>query len=49
MDWSVTTEILAPCGTVPPACASAGNTRAGTRNRDAKRVREFITVTSDMD
>jgi hypothetical protein len=48
-DWSVTTEIFAPAGTVPLACASAGTSRASARKIEANRIREFISVTSGMD
>src|SRR5712692_1470349 len=48
-DWSVTTEIFAPAGTVPLACASAGNSNASPRKIKINRIREFISVTSDLD
>ncbi|PYU80767.1 MAG: hypothetical protein DMG50_18730 [Acidobacteria bacterium] len=48
-DWSVTTEIFAPAGTVPPASASAGTSRASARKIETNRTREFISVTSGMD
>ena len=37
--WSITTEIFAPSGTVPPACASAGNSSAGARKIETNRIR----------
>src|SRR5216684_5578038 len=45
-DWSVTTVIFVPSGTVPPAWASAGNTSASARKIEASRIRDFISVTS---
>src|SRR2546422_3789065 len=48
-DWSVTTVIFAPNGTVPPACASAGFASASARKMAMLRIRGFISVTSDLD
>src|SRR6266478_5368083 len=48
-DWSVTTVIFVPSGTVPPAWAIAGNTSASARKIEASRIRDFISVTSRRD
>src|SRR5216684_965430 len=48
-DWSVTTKIFAPAGSVPLASASAGDITASARRIETKRIREFISVTSAMD
>src|SRR6266851_3109165 len=46
-DWSVTTEIFVPCGTVLPACANAGRKSANARKTTIVRIRGFISVTSE--
>ncbi|PYU49481.1 MAG: hypothetical protein DMG48_16635 [Acidobacteria bacterium] len=45
-DWSVTTVIFVPSGTVPAAWTSAGNTNASARKIEANRIWDFISVTS---
>src|SRR5216684_3518834 len=48
-DWSVTTVIFAPTGTVPSAFTIAGNSNANARKVETNRIRDFISVTSVLD
>src|SRR5437667_3605471 len=45
-DWSVTTVIFVPSGTVPAAWTRAGNTSTSARKIEANRIRDFMSVTS---
>jgi hypothetical protein len=48
-DWSVTTEIFTPAGTVPLACATAGNSSATATKIETNRILALISVTSVLD
>src|SRR5712692_9606609 len=48
-DWSVTTVIFVPCGTLPSACAKTGTANASVRKMEIALIRGFISVTSDGD
>ncbi|PYT58790.1 MAG: hypothetical protein DMG35_16600 [Acidobacteria bacterium] len=46
--WSVTTEMAVPLGTVPPAIDKAGTRNTTARKMANARIREFISVTSNL-